>query len=105
MNRRNWIKSSAVASAAITTPLILNKNVLGANDNLVMGIIGSGGRGCDVMRKMIRRDARFVAVCDVSEPKIATSDPATATPSDGRCASGNASGGVWVSAAVVCARD
>lgn len=70
MNRRSVLKTSAVAGAAFAAPLYVPHTVFGANENPVMGIIGSGGRGCDVMRKMIRRDARFVAVCDVSEPRI-----------------------------------
>lgn len=70
LNRREAMKTSMLASAAIAAPLYIPSKVFGANDQLVMGIIGSGGRGCDVMRKCIRHDAKFVAVCDVSEPKI-----------------------------------
>ena len=35
-----------------------------------MGIIGSGGRGCDVQRKLIKNDVKFVAVSDVAQHRI-----------------------------------
>lgn len=70
MNRRSALKTSAIAGAALAAPLYIPNSVFGANENPVMGIIGSGGRGCDVMRKMIRLNAKFVAVSDVSDPKI-----------------------------------
>jgi len=70
INRREAVKTSLLAGAALAAPLYIPGKVFGANDNPVMGIIGSGGRGCDVMRKLIKENAKFVAVCDVCEPKI-----------------------------------
>lgn len=70
INRRSVLKASAVAGAAFAAPLYIPNAVFGANENPVMGIIGSGGRGCDIMNKMIRLDAKFVAVCDVMDKRI-----------------------------------
>jgi len=70
INRREAVKTSFLAGAALAAPLYVPRRVFGANDTIIMGIIGSGGRGCDVMRKCIRENAKFVAVCDVSEPRI-----------------------------------
>lgn len=71
MDRRNAIKTSVAVSTAFTTPLLLSKNVIGANDTPVMGLIGSGGRGRSVMNMHHYHGIKFVAICDVSEPKIA----------------------------------
>ncbi len=71
INRRDAVKSSVTAGIALTAPQIVTNNVFGANDNLVMGLIGSGGRGRGVMGMHQRHDIKFVAISDVSEPKIA----------------------------------
>lgn len=71
INRRHAIKTSAIASAALAAPMVVSKSVFGANDNFIMGLIGSGGRGCDVMRMHQRHGIKFAAICDVSEPRIA----------------------------------
>ncbi len=71
INRRNAIKSTIAAGAVLAAPQFVSPSVFGANERLVMGLIGSGGRGCDVMRMCQRNEAVFVAISDVTEPKIA----------------------------------
>jgi predicted dehydrogenase len=71
MKRRNFIRNSVGSAAALTalqgfTPA----SVLGANDKIRMGIIGSGGRGRGVMRTFMRSDIPFIAVCDAYKPNL-----------------------------------
>ncbi len=70
INRREVVKSSLTAGAVLSAPMFVPKSVFGANENPVMGIIGSGGRGCGVMNMTQRNGIKFVAVSDVSEPRI-----------------------------------
>ncbi len=71
INRREAVKTTVAASAILSAPLFVSSKVFGANDKMIMGLIGSGGRGRDVMRMHQRHDIKFVAISDVSEPKIA----------------------------------
>ena len=43
--RRQFIKSSAAAAAAIGMPMLSSSRVLGANDQINVGVVGMGGRG------------------------------------------------------------
>jgi len=70
IGRREMVKSSVIAGAALAAPLILPKRVFGANDQLIMGIIGSGGQGRGLMGIHQKAGAKFVAVCDVSEQNL-----------------------------------
>lgn len=71
LTRRGAIKASLAAGAAMSAPMIVSNRVFGANDNLVMGLIGSGGRGRAVMNMHQHQGVKFAAICDVSEPRIA----------------------------------
>ncbi len=70
VNRRDAVKSSVAAGIALAAPQIISPSVFGANERLIMGLIGSGGRGCSVMNMCQRNGAKFIAISDVSEPKI-----------------------------------
>ncbi|HOE11967.1 MAG TPA: Gfo/Idh/MocA family oxidoreductase [bacterium] len=70
IGRREMVKSSVIAGAALAAPLILPKRVFGANDQLIMGIIGPGGQGRGLMGIHQKAGAKFVAVCDVSEQNL-----------------------------------
>jgi predicted dehydrogenase len=70
MNRRNFLGTAGTVTALSTLPNIMPASVLGANDRILMGIIGSGGRGRGVMRDFMGFDAKFIAVCDVFEPNL-----------------------------------
>lgn len=72
-SRRHFLKTAAGFAAA---PMILSKRALGAdgeaaaNEKIVMGTIGLGGRGLDVMRAfMVQPDVQMVAVCDVMKDR------------------------------------
>jgi predicted dehydrogenase len=66
MRRREFIKQT---TAAISTTAISAKRVIGANDRVVIGLIGCGGRGLDVARLMLKvSGVEYGAVCDVYAP-------------------------------------
>ena len=79
LSRREFLKDSAVG-AAVLGGWGANR-VLGANDRIRVGVLGSGGRAQDVMGKFnLVPGTEIVAVCDVYEPhragalKLATRD-------------------------------
>ncbi|MCA9135391.1 MAG: Gfo/Idh/MocA family oxidoreductase [Planctomycetales bacterium] len=71
-SRRDFLKSGAVAGAAVVAPYVITSNALGQNgvppasDRIVMGGIGIGnmGRG-DQSNFLGRADVQYVAVSDV----------------------------------------
>ncbi len=66
MKRREFIKQSATA---IPTTALSAKRIVGANDRVVVGLIGCGGRGQEVADLMRQAPgAEYGAVCDVYEP-------------------------------------
>jgi predicted dehydrogenase len=73
MNRRNFLKSSFAAAAAISLPNIIPASAFGANNKIAIGCIGlgrlsgpgSGGQGGRNMKAFLwEDDCRVVAVCD-----------------------------------------
>jgi len=74
INRRDFIRR---AGAGAVTGLALSGvgptgNVLGANDQVRVGVIGSGRQGRDDLRDFARQpDAEVVAVYDVYQPNLA----------------------------------
>jgi len=68
LNRREFIGRSSKAAAATGAALMAapSANVLGANDKILCGIIGPGGRGRHLMRRVLRIDGvELVAVADI----------------------------------------
>jgi predicted dehydrogenase len=66
-------------AAAAAAPLILPAAAQQASDRISMGLIGSGGRGRNVMAAFIELGAQFGAVCDVYEPNLARGLEAAST--------------------------
>jgi len=69
ITRRSFLKKSARGAAAVTlaslgAPIV--RPVLGANDEIVVGVIGVGGRGQWHVRHVQELGAKVVAVSDVS---------------------------------------
>ncbi len=63
MNRRNFLATAAATTAAVT---LAPSRVLGANNRVRIGIIGSGSRGQDDIHTAIKLpDVEFVAIADV----------------------------------------
>jgi len=71
ISRRRFVSA---AGGAVSSFLFLPRSVLGRNqsaspsDKLNVGIIGTGGRGIQNMKDLIRqKDVRVTAICDVAE--------------------------------------
>lgn len=73
INRRRFITEAGtvVAGASLLTAKSYAR-VLGANERIQMGVIGSGGRGRSVMRSFNKHagEVEFIHICDVYEPNI-----------------------------------
>ncbi len=75
LSRRDFLKrTGSLAAVAVAFPHVIRSSALGEagggapSDKIVMGIIGSGGRGTDNMRGFLgHEEARVVTVCDVWE--------------------------------------
>jgi predicted dehydrogenase len=80
LSRRGFVERSLGALVASGLPLWSAREVIagyreleagqrkiGPNDRIVMGAIGTGGRGTDILREAKERGAQFVAVCDVDK--------------------------------------
>ncbi|MBZ0257842.1 Gfo/Idh/MocA family oxidoreductase [bacterium] len=69
--RRSFLKGAAVASVGMTALNgIAPSHVLGANETIRLGVIGTGGRGQWGLKEAKMRDAQIVAVCDVYEERL-----------------------------------
>jgi len=76
-HRREFLKQSARATAAIGAPWIVPASVFGGpgkvapSDRIVLGLIGSGGMGRANANAFINEpDVQFVAVCDVDQKHL-----------------------------------
>ena len=73
IGRRRFLrKTSALGLGALTAPAVFAdaSRVLGANDKIQMGIIGSGGRGRNVMKTHQGLGVDFVGVCDIFKKSL-----------------------------------
>jgi predicted dehydrogenase len=70
--RRSFLASSSAVGLVAAAPAVAAEasRVLGANDAIVMGIIGSGGRGRNLMGTFKSLGARFGAACDIYERNL-----------------------------------
>ena len=72
MKRRQCLKRMAKTAATTATTAFYTGKNLGANDRVMVGLIGCGGRGRFVARLMREvPNVEFGAVCDVYEPNAA----------------------------------
>src|SRR3954452_17671207 len=66
INRRAFSQAAAVTTTALG---LAPGRVLGANEQLRLGFIGVGNRGCQLLKGILAQpDARVVALCDVYAP-------------------------------------
>ena len=76
MNRRNFIKSTAAAGIAGVATMNVNKlfsaSTVGANDKVVLALIGCGGRGLGCVINCCKTNDHVVikTVCDVNRTKL-----------------------------------
>ena len=75
LKRRDFLRHSAIAAAALSVPAFVPREVLGAgrqlgpNDRLQVGFIGLGGRARWILNKEALPGAEVVAVCDCFRPR------------------------------------
>jgi predicted dehydrogenase len=68
INRRAFSKTAVTAATAAS---LARGRVLGANDQVRLGFIGVGNRGCQLLKGFLpQTDAKIVALCDVYEPYL-----------------------------------
>src|SRR3954453_12680804 len=66
LSRRTFLKTTAIAAAGATLPVRSWGQVLGANDDIRVAVIGLNGRGRDHLRSLAKvAGVRVVALCDV----------------------------------------
>ena len=72
--RRRFLRDSASLVLAGAAPLVIPRNVLGGaghaapSDKLLIGVIGTGGRGKHLIEGIFAHDdAQVIAICDVTE--------------------------------------
>jgi predicted dehydrogenase len=73
IRRRSFLgRSAALGLGAVAAPAVFSSasRILGANEKIILGILGSGGRGRNVMRKHMEFGCEFPAVCDVYAPNL-----------------------------------
>ncbi len=65
MNRRHFVSAASITAASYS-------RILGANDKVNLGIIGSGGQGRGDWGRFLKQpDVNPVAICDVYKPNMA----------------------------------
>jgi len=65
MKRRKFIKNTIAGTAAISSPLILNGSIKGANDRVRVAVIGTGGMGRGHINDFQSLDnVEVAAICD-----------------------------------------
>ena len=72
-SRREVLKSSAIATAAIAAPLIIPKSVRAAGSDLIkVGLIGCGGRGTGAAQQALNADKNvaLTAIGDAFQDQI-----------------------------------
>lgn len=68
LTRRSFLKNSALALAAASVPARSWARVIGANEDIRIGVIGFGGRGKDHIEGFSKvPGVRLVALCDVDQ--------------------------------------
>lgn len=65
VSRREFIKTSAAATAVLAAPLLVPRSVFGANERIRVAVLGVNGRGKDHIKGMMNQpDVQVVTLCD-----------------------------------------
>ncbi len=72
INRRDFMKRAAFTTAGVSLSMagFSTTNVLGANDRIRLGVIGTGRQGTDDMQNFMKPGVEVAAVCDVYQPNL-----------------------------------
>ena len=68
LSRRSFLQSSAAASTLFAAPYFVPARAFGANERVITGHIGVGGRGNENLKEFLKNAA---AVCDVDKSRAA----------------------------------
>lgn len=67
--RRDFVKTTGAMTVALTA--LESTKVMGANDRIRLGVIGTGNRGCQVLDFFLQhKDCEAPALCDVSRSTV-----------------------------------
>jgi len=70
-NRRDFSKAAVTAAAAGAASTLAPARVLGASDQVRLGFIGVGNRGCQLLKAFLAHpDAKIGTLCDVYAPYL-----------------------------------
>jgi predicted dehydrogenase len=72
INRRDFIKRATVTTAGVSLAMsgLRTRHVLGSNDRIRLGVIGSGKQGVSNMKDFLRHGVEVAAICDVYQPNL-----------------------------------
>ena len=72
INRRDFMKRAAYTTAGVSLSMagFSTTKVLGANDRIRLGVIGTGRQGTDDMKNFMKHGVEVAAVCDVYQPNL-----------------------------------
>lgn len=72
INRRTFMQRAALTTAGVSLSMagLSTRQVLGANDRIRLGVIGTGRQGIDDMQNFMRHGVEVTAVCDVYQPNL-----------------------------------
>jgi predicted dehydrogenase len=72
MTRRDFVKRSAAAGAAVAFPFATGSRVLGANEEIRVGVVGLGNRGAGAHIPLFgkQKGVRIAAICDPDKERL-----------------------------------
>jgi predicted dehydrogenase len=72
INRREFIKRAAITTGGVSLSMagFSTPQVLGANDRIRLGVIGTGHQGIEDMKAFMQHGVEVAAVCDVYQPNL-----------------------------------
>jgi predicted dehydrogenase len=72
INRRTFMQRAALTTAGVGLSMagLSTRQLLGANDRIRLGVIGTGRQGIDDMQNFMRHGVEVAAVCDVYQPNL-----------------------------------
>lgn len=70
-NRRAFVTRGAMVSALALSPFVSRSRVRGANDRIILGLIGGRNRGKDIALASIRDGAEVKTFCDIDDGILA----------------------------------
>ena len=70
-NRRKFLASGMASLAALSLPLNVTASAAGDKERVRVAVVGSGGRGSDLIRKLTTiSSVEIVAICDIYPPHL-----------------------------------